>query len=96
MIKWGGPDTQGYLAIAIITIVSAIVFVLLLRPITMTDTVQGMLLPIIGILVGCLKDVFAYYFNSTSSSRAKDDTIKTMVAAADTSKVIDPLAKWQK
>lgn len=97
MLKpWYWPDTQGFLAVAIITIISAIVLILLLHTVQMTDTVQGVLMTLVGVLVGCLKDVFAFYFNSSSSSKAKDDTIKTMAAVAAEPRTTDPLAKWAK
>lgn len=72
---WFWPDTQGFLAVAIITIMSVIVLILLLHPLQITDTVNGVLMTIIGVLVGSLKDVFAFYFNSTSTSKIKDATI---------------------
>lgn len=80
------PDTQGFLAIAIILIMSTIVMILLLKTVQMTDTVQGVLLTIIGVLAKTLTDVYGYYFNSSVSSRAKDETIKAMAttAAAET------------
>ncbi len=94
-MKLSWPEPQATLAVVIVFVVSAIVFILLLRPVTLTDTQQGVLLPIIGILVGCLKDVFGYYYNSSSSSRAKDATISTMAnVAAETPKPYDPLAKY--
>lgn len=93
---WFWPDTQGFLAVAIISIMSTIVLILLLRPVQMTDTVQGVLMTLIGVLTGCLKDVFAFYFNSSSGSRTKDETIKDMVAAAVPLPPTDPLAKWSK
>ena len=96
---WFWPDTQGFLAVAIIGIVSAIVLILLLHPVQMTDTVQGVLMTMIGVLVSSLKDVFGYYFSSSASSRAKDDTIHAMAATAAEPKPAgptDPLAKWVK
>lgn len=101
---WFWPDTQGFLAVAIITIMAAIVLILLLHPVQITDTVQGVLMTIIGVLVGSLKDVFAFYFNSSSSSKTKDETISTMAAvaaevpklAAAPAKPVDPLDKWTK
>ena len=78
---WFWPDTQGFLAVAIIVIMSVIVLILLLHPLQITDTVNGVLMTIIGVLVGSLKDVFAFYFNSTSASKTKDDTIKAAVQA---------------
>lgn len=92
MLKpWFWPDTQGFLAVAIIAIMATIVLILLLHPVQITDTVQGVLMTLIGVLTGCLKDVFAFYFNSSSSSKTKDDTIKTMAAAAE-----PPGSSWLK
>lgn len=97
---WFWPDTQGFLAVAIICIISVIVLILLLHPVQITDTVQGVLMTMIGVLVGALKDVFAFYFNSNASSKLKDDTIRSMATvAADAPKVVpsvDALAKWDK
>lgn len=78
MKPWFWPDTQGFLAVAIITIMATIVLILLLHPLQITDTVNGVLMTIIGVLVGSLKDVFAFYFNSTATSKAKDQTIQTL------------------
>ena len=38
---WFWPDTQGFLAIAIITVMSAVIFVMLFHPTTMDDRSQG-------------------------------------------------------
>jgi hypothetical protein len=78
---WYWPDTQGFLAVAIITIMSAIVLILLLHAVQMTDTVQGVLMTIIGVLAGTLKEVYSYYFSSSSGSKAKDETLKAAVEA---------------
>lgn len=96
MIKpWYWPDTQGFLAVAIISIISVIVLVLLLCTVKMTDTVQGVLMTMIGVLTGCLKDVFGFYFSSSSGSKTKDDTIKSMAVAAEIpARPADLLAKW--
>jgi hypothetical protein len=84
---WYWPDTQGFLAVAIISIMSGVLLILLLRPVTLTDTAGGMLTTIVGVLLASLKDVFAFYFNSSSSSKTKDETISNMAAsAADTPK----------
>lgn len=95
---WYWPDTQGFLAVAIISVVSGIVFLLLLHPIQMTDTVQGVLMTLIGLLGGTLKEVYSFYFSSSSSSKTKDDTINTMATvSAEAPKIAvsaDPLARW--
>ena len=78
---WYVPDTQGFLAVAIIVIISVIILILLLHPLQITDTVNGVLMTLIGVLAAELKDVYAFYFNSTSSSKAKDETLKAVVQA---------------
>ena len=81
---WFWPDTQGFLAIAIITVMAAVIFVMLFHPTTMDDRSQGVLMTILGVLVGALKDVYGFYFNSSSASRVKDDTIKALAATVPT------------
>ena len=75
---WFWPDTQGFLAIAIITVMAAVIFIMLFLTTQMDERTQGVLMVILGVLTGALKDVYGYYFNSSSTSRAKDDTIKTL------------------
>ena len=77
---WFWPDTQGFLAIAIITVMAAVIFIMLFHTITMDDRTQGVLMTILGVLVGALKDVYGFYFNSTSSSKLKDATIQSLSA----------------
>jgi hypothetical protein len=77
---WFWPDTQGFLAIAIITVMAAVIFIMLFHTATMDDRTQGVLMTILGVLVGALKDVYGFYFNSTSSSKLKDATIQTLSA----------------
>lgn len=78
---WFWPDTQGFLAVAIITLMGAIVFILLLHPIQMDQLSQGVLMTVVGVLVGSLKDVYSYFFGSSKGSAVKDETIQTAVAA---------------
>lgn len=78
---WFWPDTQGFLAIAIITVMSSVIFVMLFHSTTMDDRTQGVLMTILGVLVGALKDVYGFYFNSSSSSKLKDDTIKELAVS---------------
>lgn len=86
---WFWPDTQGFLAIAIITVMAAVIFVMLFHPTTMDDRSQGVLMTILGVLVGALKDVYGFYFNSTSASRAKDETIKTLAQVVPATQEVD-------
>jgi len=78
---WFWPDTQGFLAIAIITVMAGIIFVMLFHTTTMDDRTQGVLMTVIGVLVGALKDVYGFYFNSSSQSRVKDETIKSLAVS---------------
>lgn len=79
---WFWPDTQGFLAVAIIGIMAGILWLLLSHPVTLTDAAGGMLTTIVGVLLASLKDVYAFYFNSNSSSKTKDETINNMAATA--------------
>lgn len=82
------PDTQGFLAIAIILLIAVIVVLLMVKPITLDDKVSGMLTMLIGVLVACLKDVYAFFFGSSKGSEKKDDAlISGAVAAAPTTPV---------
>jgi hypothetical protein len=55
----------------------AAVFVLILVPMTSGDT--GLVNTFLGLLGGMAGMVVSYYFGSSSSSRAKDDTIAAAV-----------------
>ena len=45
---WFWPDTQGFLAIAIITVMAAVIFIMLFHTTTMDDRTQGVLMTILG------------------------------------------------
>ncbi len=69
------PDTQGFLAVAIIFVITAVVLVLLLLPPMIDDKASGALMTLIGVLVACLKDVYSYFFGSSKGSAIKDDAM---------------------
>lgn len=69
------PDTQGFLAIAIITLIAAIVLLLLTKPLTIDERTSGVLMIVIGVLTACLKDVYAFFFGSSKGSKEKDDAL---------------------
>lgn len=73
------PDTQGFLAVAIIGVVSLIVLILLLHPTTMDERTSGVLMTVVGVLIACLKDVYSFFFGSSKGSEKKDDA---MIAGA--------------
>ncbi len=69
------PDTQGFLAIAILSLVGTIVLLLLLHPVTLDDKVASVLNVALGVLLGNLKDVYSFFFGSSKGSEKKDDAI---------------------
>ena len=76
------PDTQGFLAIAIIAVVAGLAFILLLGTVKFDDKVAGAFMTLLGVLMGSLKDVYSFYFGSSRSSDKKDDALITQAAAA--------------
>lgn len=83
------PDTQGFLAIAIVLLIAAIALILLVRPPSMDEKTSNVLSAILGILIGCFKDVYSFFFGSSSGSKmlasvvaksneTRDATIATM------------------
>lgn len=69
------PDTQGFLAIAIILLMAMIVMVLLMKPPAIDERTSGVLMTIVGVLIACLKDVYSFFFGSSRGSEKKDDAI---------------------
>ena len=70
------PDTQGFLAIAIIIVMATVILILLTKDYTnINDKVFGALLTLLGVLAGCFKDVYGFFFGSSSGSKNKDDAI---------------------
>lgn len=67
------PDTQGFLAVAIIFITALIVFILLTRPPAIDERTSGVLMTIVGVLIACLKDVYSFFFGSSKGSDNKTE-----------------------
>ena len=76
------PDTQGFLAIAIIAVVAGLAFILLLGTVKFDDRVAGAFMTLLGVLMGSLKDVYSFYFGSSRSSDKKDDALITQATAS--------------
>lgn len=68
------PDTQGFLAIAIIAVIAALAFILVGSSIKFDDKVAGAFMTLLGVLTACLKDVYSFFFGSSSGSAKKDET----------------------
>ncbi len=79
---WWMPDTQGFLAIAILVLVGAIVFILLLHQSSMDDKTSAVLTTVIGMLIANLKDVYSFFFGSSKGSSDKDQTLTKIAVAA--------------
>src|SRR4051812_48541123 len=74
------PDSQGFLAVAIVAILFTVILVLLLKDYTnLNEKVYGALLTLLGVVAACFKDVYSFFFGSSKGSEKKDDV---MVAAA--------------
>lgn len=69
------PDTQGFLAMAIILLIAVVVLILILHPPAIDERTSGVLMTIIGVLIACLKDVYAFFFGSSKGSEKKDDAL---------------------
>lgn len=79
------PDTQAFLAGAIVLICGVALFVRMFHP---TNTDDKMLDTMITILFStCLVSVFGYSFGSSRGSAAKDETISNVVSGNSASSV---------
>ena len=87
------PDTQGFLAIAILTLVGSVVLLLLLRPIQLDDKVAAVLNVALGVLLGNLKDVYSFFFGSSKGSEKKDDALISSAVAAPVILPTEPTPK---
>lgn len=67
------PDTQGFLAVAIIALIAVVVLILLTRPPAIDERTSGVLMTIVGVLIACLKDVYSFFFGSSKGSQSKDE-----------------------
>src|ERR1051325_7092944 len=67
------PDTQGFLACAILSVV---ILILLLKDYAnLNEKVYGALLTLLGVVAACFKDVYSFFFGSSKGSEKKDDAI---------------------
>ncbi len=72
---------RGFLAVAIVLIFGAVIFLLMLRQIELNDKVFGALAALLGVLTGCFKDVYGYFFNTSKNSTDQQQTIAMQSAA---------------
>jgi CDP-diglyceride synthetase len=77
------PDTQGFLAMGIIIVVSVIAFLLLFQGSDLPDKIAGAFMTLLGVLTACLKDVYSYFFGSSSGSAKKDEVISTIATGPE-------------
>lgn len=69
------PDTQGFLAVAIILIIATVTLILLTSPPLIDERTSGVLMTVVGVLIACLKDVYSFFFGSSRGSEKKDDAM---------------------
>jgi len=79
------PDTRGFLAFGIWLMITVVVIVLLIRPPQLDEKASSLLYTILGILIGCFKDVYGFSFNSTQASEDKNRTIDKLGTSLATS-----------
>lgn len=72
------PDTKGFLAIAVVVLFGATIFVLMFKSGPADTTIFAVLTTLLGVLAGVIKDVYGYFFGSSASSSSKDETIQKM------------------
>lgn len=73
------PDTQGFLAVAIIFLIAVVVLILLTRPPAIDERTSGVLMTIVGVLIACLKDVYSFFFGSSKGSDSKTEVQNKLV-----------------
>lgn len=69
------PTPRSFLTVAIVLLIMSIVWMLMLRPPQLDERISNLLSGILGILIGCFKDVYSFNFNSTQASEDKNKTI---------------------
>lgn len=70
------PDTQGFLAFAIVMVLAVVILILLLKDYAnLNEKVYGALLTLLGVVAACFKDVYSFFFGSSKGSEKKDDAI---------------------
>ena len=70
------PDTQRFLAFAIVSMMMVIILVLLLKDYAnLNEKVYGALLTLLGVIAACFKDTFSFFFGSSKGSEKKDDAL---------------------
>jgi hypothetical protein len=67
------PDTQGFLAIAILALIGTVIIILCFRPLPVEN--KDVLNIGLGVLLGSLKDVYSFFFGSSKGSEKKDDAL---------------------
>lgn len=83
------PDTQGFLAIAILMIVGFVIVLLLYKPVAVEN--KDILNVTLGVLLGSLKDVYSFFFGSSKGSEKKDDAlISGAVSPTSTPPIVPP------
>jgi hypothetical protein len=78
-MKFTWPEPQSFIAIALVAAVIALMFVLAFNSGPSNVDVFKI---VVGTLVGAVMTIVGYYFGSSKSSRAKDDTISTLAGNA--------------
>lgn len=75
--NWG----PAVISTLVVMLFSAVVVLLMVKPIKFDDAVEKILTLLLGTLSAKFGDVIAYHINSTAGSKAKDSTIANAVTS---------------
>lgn len=67
-----------YLALGTVILAFILFYILVFKPKTISDESKDVVMYILGVLSAILAQVYSYYFGSSSSSAAKDVTIRNL------------------
>lgn len=84
------PDTKGFLALGIIFLFAGTIVMMMSGVAPKDEKVMSALLVLLGVLGNEVKEVYGYFFGSSASSSAKDDTISKMIPTTPPAPEVKP------
>lgn len=73
------PDLQTTIACTLLFLFGAALYMLLFKPMPMTEAAGTLLTAMVGMLVAKIGTMVDFYFGSSTTSKQKDDTIQKLV-----------------
>lgn len=84
-MAWWSLEARASLALAIVVLMITSIFMLVMLSmlnIKVDPTIFAVLTTLLGVLAGSFKDVYGFYYGSSSGQKDKDDTISRMASNA--------------